>query len=134
MRDVYVNINGRIEYELVPGQDYPRVAQANLLSLAVSSLEADGIACTNVGITPITTPGANGVPSVTEVRHGSKLRHEGKRSSWCKYSRLALTDHAHTPRAIIHTVHRRRAQGHLRPAGHDRGLNASTTGAGGRAG
>lgn len=71
-----VNINGRIEYELVPGQDYPVVKQANLLSLAVSSLEAHGIACTNVGITPITTPGANGAPSVT-IRHARQLWHEG---------------------------------------------------------
>lgn len=70
-RDVYVNINGRIEYTLAPGQDYPNVRQAKILSLAVSSLEAEGIACTNVGITPITTlkEGMPPTSQVTEVCH-----------------------------------------------------------------
>lgn len=71
-RQLYLNVNGRIEYELIPGAGgYPAASHANLLSLAVSSLEADGIACTNVAITPITTPG---VDSITEVRHACNFR------------------------------------------------------------
>ena len=50
---MYININGRIEYKL-NGSPYPLgVTQAKILSLAVSSLETDGVACTNVAISPI---------------------------------------------------------------------------------
>ncbi len=54
IRDVYITINGRIEYTLIPGGGgYPAATGAKILSIAVSSLETDGLSCVNVGINPI---------------------------------------------------------------------------------
>lgn len=53
IRDVYININGRVGYTLLPGEDYPKAKGAKILSIAVSSLETDGISCINVGISAL---------------------------------------------------------------------------------
>lgn len=52
-RDVYININGRVGYVLAPGQDYPAATNAKILSIAVSSLETNGISCINVGVSAL---------------------------------------------------------------------------------
>jgi hypothetical protein len=66
VRNVYVNINGRVEYTLVPSAGgYPAVTGAKILSLAVSSLEADGISCTSVGVNALRAD-ANNPQSITE--------------------------------------------------------------------
>lgn len=58
LKDMYVTINGRIQYTLAPGQAYPFAIGAKILSIAVSSLEADGISCVNVGINPLPVEGS----------------------------------------------------------------------------
>lgn len=65
IKDVYININGRVEYTLVPGQGYPFAIGAKILSIAVSSLEADGISCVNVGVSPVRSDPTNPA-SITE--------------------------------------------------------------------
>ena len=47
-QQMFINLNGRIEYTLDGTNTYPTgVRAAKILSLAVSSLETDGVACTN---------------------------------------------------------------------------------------
>lgn len=58
-QEVFININGRVEWTLAKdtgsGSAYPTAVEgAKILSIAVSSLESGGVACTNVGITAIT--------------------------------------------------------------------------------
>lgn len=53
VKEAYININGRVGYVLAPGQQYPRAIRAYILSVAVSSLEFDGVACSNVAVNAI---------------------------------------------------------------------------------
>lgn len=54
VQDVYININGRIAYSLTTGQRYPNGRATEIKSIAVSSLEIDGLSCVNVGVSPLT--------------------------------------------------------------------------------
>lgn len=66
IHDTYITINGRVEYTLIPNAGgYPAVTNAKILSIAVASLEADGISCVNVGINPLRVD-PNNPQSVTE--------------------------------------------------------------------
>ncbi len=54
MKNIYININGRVEATLIPGMSgYPFIKNARFFSVSVSSLEADGVSCVNVGINPL---------------------------------------------------------------------------------
>lgn len=68
VRDVYINMNGRLEYTLAPGQGYPARTGAKMLSLAVSSLETDGISCVNIGVSYLNAPGSTLTEYVIDTR------------------------------------------------------------------
>lgn len=65
---MYININGRVEYVLAPGQGYPLAIGAKILSIAVSSLETDDISCVNIGINPLNVEGSNLTEYVIDTR------------------------------------------------------------------
>jgi len=68
VRDVYININGRVEYVLAPGQGYPVATNAKILSIAVSSLKTDGISCVNIGVNPLNVEGSRLTEYVIDTR------------------------------------------------------------------
>jgi len=65
---VYSNINGRIQYVLVPGQPYPFATNAKILSIVVSSLETEGISCVNIGVNPLNVEGETTTEYVIDTR------------------------------------------------------------------
>jgi len=65
---VYININGRVQYVLAPGQAYPFATAAKILSISVSSLETEGIACVNVGVNALNVEGSKLTQYVIDLR------------------------------------------------------------------
>ncbi len=65
---MYININGRVRYELAPGQGYPLAIGAKILSISVSSLETEGISCVNVGVSALIVEGSNRTQYVIDLR------------------------------------------------------------------
>ncbi|GAB5036757.1 Hypothetical protein NocV09_04800160 [Nannochloropsis oceanica] len=68
LKDVYININGRVQYVLAPGQAYPFATAAKILSISVSSLETEGIACVNVGVNALNVEGSKLTQYVIDLR------------------------------------------------------------------
>lgn len=65
---MYININGRVEYVLAPGQAYPFAIGAKILSIAVSSLETEDISCVNIGVNPLDVEGSRLTEYVIDTR------------------------------------------------------------------
>ena len=66
---MYIYINGRVEYALQPGQGFPlKIGAAKILSIAVSSLETEGISCVNIGINPLIVEGQTTTEYVIDTR------------------------------------------------------------------
>ena len=53
---------------LAPGQGYPVAINAKILSIAVSSLETEGISCVNIGVNPLSVEGETTTEYVIDTR------------------------------------------------------------------